>query len=89
LNFIYAVATLMESAVVIAFTLSFSTLLAYGVMNFVIWMMGPRQYNEADARSGGVALSRRLLGARSIDSALRLDSAVRVGGGSGADAEHR
>jgi hypothetical protein len=67
LNWVFAAGTFLEAIAVIAFTLSFSTLLAYSAMSFVIWIMQPRQYNEADASSSSFALSRRLLGAHLLD----------------------
>lgn len=80
MNWIDAAAAVVEPAVVIALTLSFSTLLAYAVISFVIWMMQPRHYNEADAPPGGFAFSRRVLEAHVLDNCARLGRGGREGG---------
>jgi hypothetical protein len=72
MSLVSATLTILESAVVIGFALSFSTLLAYSVISGVIWMMQPRLYNEADG-APGCAASRRILGWRRVRT-IRDDS---------------
>jgi hypothetical protein len=68
MNWISAMGTVVGSALVIGFALSFSTLLAYSVMNLVIWFMQPRRYNEAGVRWQGFASSRRVLSSFALSS---------------------
>lgn len=68
MSLLFAAGTVVEAAFVIGFALSFSTLLAYSVISGVIWLMQPRNYNEADASPASFAASRRVLASQCLVS---------------------